>query len=389
MQWAMVNNRGVLVSELHSGTLSEAAVAAEGRKVTLILPGNDVLLAEATVPGGSLNRALQAVPYALEDQVADDVDTLHCALGARGRDDVYPVAVIGRDTMDTVTEQCAAAGLRPTEIVPETLALPKFDEQVAGESVWTALVDQGQTVVRLNGHKGFATDLDMAGIMLDTAHQDLPEESIASLVVFQTNPQASLPVPDGIDVETRHCDNRLSLYASGLFTSSQINLLQGAYSPKTRFDKAWKPWVWTGVLALLLGGVLMAGKGLDYMRMARQEAELDSQITAVFKEALPNTRMQRPVAQMKNRLKQLSGGSSDGFTNRLEQLAESLATQPQTRLKSISYRNGRFDLDLITDKVATLEALKSELAERGSLKMTVQSANQDKDGGLRGRVRVE
>jgi general secretion pathway protein L len=190
-------------------------------------------------------------------------------------------------------------------------------------------------------------------------------------------------------VETRHCDNRLPLYANGLVTSSQINLLQGDYSPKTRFDKAWKPWIWTGILALLLGGVLMAGKGLDYLRMARQEAELDSQITAVFKEALPNSRMQRPVAQMKNRLKQLSGGSTDGFTSRLEQLAESLATQPQTQLKSISYRNGRFDLDLITDKVTTLEALKSELSKRGSLKMTVQSANQDKDGGLRGRVRVE
>jgi len=388
-QWAMASDRGALVSEVRSGTLSEAAEDVEGRKATLILPGDDVLLAEAAVPGGSLNKALLAVPYALEDQVADDVDTLHFALGARGKDDMYPVAVIGRDAMDTVSEQCATAGLRPSEIVPETLALPKANSNDADTEVWTALIDQDHTVVRLNGHRGFATDLAMVDIMLEGARSDLAEDSAASLVVYQTDPHASLPIPAGIDVETRDCGSRLSLYANGLASSSQINLLQGDYSPKTQFDKAWKPWVWTGVLALILGGVLMAGKGYDAWQLTQQEAALDSEIEAVFKKALPNTRMQRPRAQMKNRLAELSGGSTDGFTIRLEQLAASLATQPQTQVKSISYRNGRFDLDLTTDNLPTLDALKSELQKRGSLTMTVQSANRDNKEGLRGRVRVE
>ena len=386
--WAYADDHGVLKSDISSGTFSEAASAVEGRRTTLVVPGDDVLLAEATVPGGSLNRALQAVPFALEDQVADDIDSLHFALGARGKDDKYPVAVIGRETMNTVSEQCVEAGLRPSEIVPETLALPKFEGSDVGETAWTALLDNQQAVVRLNGYKGFSTDISMASIMLNGARQDLPQDTNASMVLFRTDPNATLSAPPDVDVETRACDSRLGLYASGLASSPHINLLQGAFSPKAQFDKAWKPWRWTLALAACLGIALFAGKWIDNWHLSREVAAIDAQIAQAFQQAMPGSRMQRPRAQIKARLKQLSGGSTDGFTDRLGQLAASLATQSQTRVNSISFRNGRFDLDLTTDALPTLDKLKSELQSRGSLSMTVQSANREKDG-LRSRIRVE
>ncbi len=386
--WAYADDHGVLKSDISSGTFSEAASAVEGRRTTLVVPGDDVLLAEATVPGGSLNRALQAVPFALEDQVADDIDSLHFALGARGKDDKYPVAVIGRETMNTVSEQCVEAGLRPSEIVPETLALPKFEGSDVGETAWTALLDNQQAVVRLNGYKGFSTDISMASIMLNGARQDLPQDTNASMVLFRTDPNATLSAPPDVDVETRACDSRMGLYARGLASSPHINLLQGAFSPKAQFDKAWKPWRWTLALAACLGIALFAGKWIDNWHLSREVAAIDAQIAQAFQQAMPGSRMQRPRAQIKARLKQLSGGSTDGFTDRLGQLAASLATQSQTRVNSISFRNGRFDLDLTTDALPTLDKLKSELQSRGSLSMTVQSANREKDG-LRSRIRVE
>jgi general secretion pathway protein L len=258
-QWVVADDQGALSTGLTEGTLSDAAEAVHGHRSTLVLPGNDVLLAEATVPGGNTARALQAVPFVLEEQLADDVDTLHFALGTKGKDDRYPVAVVGRDTMNLVTEQCVEAGLRPGAIVPETLALPKFDADTVGEVSWTALVDDSHTVVRLNGYKGFATDADMAGFMLDGAQHDLPEDASASMVVYRTDSGVALPDVPRVDVENRSCDNRLTLYARGLANSPSINLLQGGYSPKTQFNKVWKPWRWTAVLALVLGAIFIAG----------------------------------------------------------------------------------------------------------------------------------
>jgi len=98
--------------------------------------------------------------------------------------------------------------------------------------------------------------------------------------------------------------------------------------------------------------------------------------------------MQRPRRQVQAALESIGAGNSDGFTSRMAQIAASLSTQPQTELRSIGYRNGRFDLDLNTDDVPTLDALKSELEDRGSLNLTVQSANRE-DNAVRSRVRIE
>ena len=388
VQWTVSNDNGKLTSAVEYATLAEVASRVEGRRVTLVLPAIDVLLAEAPVPGGSLARAQQAVPYALEDQVADDVDSLHFALGSKGKDDIYSVAVIGRKTMDIVTEQCQEAGLRPTEIVPETLAIPQLDSQGSEGEVWTALLDQDQVVVRLSANQGFATDPGMASIMLAGARQALENADDPSLVIFRTDPPVVLQLPDDIEVEMRSCDHRLALYASGLATAPHINLLQGVYNPKKNFDKTWKPWRATAALAACLCAALFVGKWMDIRALDKQEAYLDAQIASAFKQALPNARLQRPKRQIQSALSQLDGGNTDGFTNRLSQIAESLSTQPQTTLKTIGYRNGRFDLDLNTDAVPTLDALKSELSQRGTLAMSVQSANRE-NNTVRGRIRIE
>jgi len=330
--WAFADDRGRLTSEISSGPLAEAATAIDGKRATLIVPGNDVLLAEATIPGGSAARALQAIPFALEDQLADDVDELHFSVGSKGKEDNYPVAVIGRDSMDVVSEQCANANLRPSEIVPETLALPKFDSEEADQSTWTALVDSENAVVRLNGYKGFSTDTSKAGIMLDGAQHDLPEDTTAAMVIYRTDPHVDLATPDNMPVETRACESRLSLYASGLANAPRINLLQGDYSPKKQFDAAWKPWRWSALLAALLGVVFLAGKFLEYHQLGSEVTQIDQQIELEFKKALPNSRVVRPLQQLQNEVNKRSGGNFDGFTNKFSQIAASLATQPQTQL---------------------------------------------------------
>ena len=388
VQWAMSNDSGTLTTVVQEGTLQEAAESVEGRRATLILPADNVLLTQAKVPGNSLARALQAVPYALEDQVADDVDDLHFALGSKNRDDEYPVAVIGRDVMDAVTQRCAEAGLRPTEIVAEPLALPILKAVDADTSVWSALLESGRAVVRLGEYQGFATDIDMAGLMIDGALSGLDDDAKASLVVFRTDELAHLQVPESLGVEERPCEHRLALYASGLDTSVRVNLLQGEYSPRQSFDKSWKPWRVTAALAACICLVLFAGKFLELRQLQKQEAALDEQITAAFEKALPGERMQRPRRQVQAALESIGAGNSDGFTSRMAQIAASLSTQPQTQLRSIGYRNGRFDLDLNTDDVPTLDALKSELDDRGTLNLTVQSANRE-DNSVRSRVRIE
>ena len=387
-RWAVADEDGKLVSAPLSGPLSEAAVDVDGRKAILVLRGDTILLTDAVVPGGSAARAQQAVPYALEEQLADDVDALHFALGAKGAEDRYPVAVIGRETMQTLADQCSEAGLRPSEVVPETLAIPCLPAEDDDVVAWTALHDNAQTVVRLNGHEGFATDDELVGIMLDGARSNLPEGKRPSLVVFSTDPDAPFPALVDIPVETRPLDNSLALYASGLAKSAHINLLQGEFSPKKNFDKTWRPWRWTAGLAAAVLVALFALVYQEVRQLESKEAALDARIESTFKSVFPNKRMQRPTRQMQAALNDLGGGGGGGFSSSIFHIAESLATQPQTELRSITYRNGRIDLDVNTDALPTLDALKSEMLNRGGLNLSVQSANRE-DRGVRARLRIE
>jgi len=208
------------------------------------------------------------------------------------------------------------------------------------------------------------------------------------MVVYKADELAQVPSSQNLDVETRTCDNRLSLYASGLSSAPRINLLQGDYSPNTQFDANWKPWRWTAALAAVLGLVLLSGKWLEYRQLKSEIAQLDSQIEQTFKQALPDARMVRPLSQLQTEIKKRSGSNAGGFSDNLSQIAASFATQPQTQIRSYSFRDGWFDFDLTTDAIPTLDLLKEELAKRGELNMTVKSTRNEQ-GGLRSRVRIE
>ena len=404
-EWAPVEG-GELAGDIGRGTLADAAEASLGLRVTLVVPADGVLLAETRVPGGgNVQRAQTAAKYALEEQLADDVEDLHFALGARRGADLWPVAVIDRAAMVSLAERCAEAGLRPQAVVPETLALPLFDPDEPPGTVWTALVDADEALVRLGDHAGFTCDADMAGAMLDGARRESLAAAASTepaagadgaasapgslqLVLHETAGAAPIEVPEGLEVERRHVADRLELQAAALAEPPAINLLQGDFSPRTQFDRTWKPWRWTAGLAAALALIVVGGRWLDVRELAAHEAALDAEIAATFERALPGTRRVRPRQQMQQALERLGAGGGGGFSDRLAQVAAGLATQPQTTVNSIGVRGDRFDLDLSTDAVPTLDALATALARDGELTMTVQSANRD-DDGVRARVRVE
>lgn len=387
--WALADDNGKLQSRPVSGTLAEAAKAVEGRRSTLVLAGDNVLLADASVPGGSVSRAPQAIPAQLEDQVADDIEKLHFAIGSRVGDDTFPVAVIGRDAMRELKEQLQSANLRPSEVVPETLAIPKLESKDK-QPVWTALVDKDHTVVRLNGYKGFASDNDTARFILDGAWRELEDQNSQGMIVFHTEGSQTEPLLENLQVENRPCESPLHVFAAGLARSPRINLLQGEFSLRQQLGNAWKPWRWTFVLAGVLLAALAGRSVVDYWRLGQQESALQSLHEQTFAEAVPGVPMRgNGVAQVKERLARLGSLSGGGaFTQAMGQITRALGTLENTEVHAIGYRNDRFDIDVSVADVPALDTLKNAMESDGTLAMTVQSTNRQ-GGSVRSRIRVE
>ena len=106
-----MDGSGARRGNVQSGPLDLAAAAAAGRKVIVLVPGTDALLAEPVLPVKSGAKLAQVVPFALEEHLAADVEDLHFAVGKRDARPGTPVAVVSHARMEAWQALLADAGL--------------------------------------------------------------------------------------------------------------------------------------------------------------------------------------------------------------------------------------------------------------------------------------
>ena len=82
-EWLTIDEAGEPATARQRGPLSLAAAVGRTAKVILIAPATQILLAEPELPPGSGVRLARAVPFALEEQLTEDIDHLVFALGKR------------------------------------------------------------------------------------------------------------------------------------------------------------------------------------------------------------------------------------------------------------------------------------------------------------------
>ena len=126
VSWILADARGNALSAPQTGALADAAVHGAGRHVCALVPSTDVLLAEPEVPVKAGTKLQQVVPYALEEQLAEDIDDLHFAIGKRASDSqVTPVAVVAHALMDDWISALKSAGLTPESMYADSDLLPE------------------------------------------------------------------------------------------------------------------------------------------------------------------------------------------------------------------------------------------------------------------------
>src|SRR5205823_531655 len=95
----------------------------------------------------SAAKIVQALPFALEEQLIDPPERLHFAF-AHEADGALAVAVTRRERMESWLAALAAAGLAPTQLAPVTLSVP------LAERAWTLAFVDGEIVLRSGARTG-------------------------------------------------------------------------------------------------------------------------------------------------------------------------------------------------------------------------------------------
>ena len=124
--WIAVDSSGTRLSAPVTGPLAEAVRDIADRSVIVLVQATKVLTTTVDIPVKRGPRLLSALPFALEEQLADDVENLHFAAGIRRDNGMLPVAIVAHEHMRSWLDQLEAAGISPSKIVAENHGLARI-----------------------------------------------------------------------------------------------------------------------------------------------------------------------------------------------------------------------------------------------------------------------
>jgi general secretion pathway protein L len=391
-EWMVVDGSGARRSNMQSGTLANAALQTGGRKVTVLVPGMDVLLAEPVLPLKSGTKLAQVVPFALEEQLAADVEDLHFAVGKRDKQPGTPVAVVAHEQMERWQAALQHAGLSADVLCAETSLLPSAATGVA------LVIEGGHVYVRRESAPGAVVDVEplIEALQLALASSEQEREDV-TIYLSEEDYERERDLLEGLREFTTSLQLKLlpggvlPMLAANLTQTTPVNLLQGRYASKTQLQFSFAPWRYAAILAGAFIALHLGLQAWRYVHFKKAEAQLDSEIAQVFQQAMPGAPMPSPSnarKQVELRLNQLRGAApTSGIMATLSVLGEALAQAPNTRLEALSYRNNITELRVTAPSVDALDRIQHTASQRG-IDAQIQSAS-PRDSKIEGRMQFK
>jgi general secretion pathway protein L len=382
-EWLILDNSGEPPTR-QRGSLSLAAAVWRTGQVLALAPSSQILLAEPELPPGSGARLARAVPFALEEQLTEDVDQLSFAIGKRRDNGTTPVAVVSRSVLQGWVSELRAAGFEPSTIYADISLMPENPGQIV---LW---LENDRVAVRRPGALPFAVELSpvkdaliVAGVIADPLDPPLEPKPLESAILYisredwsrtQTEFEQLAESFESLKVQLL-ADGPLAWLGRGIDSVDAVNLMQGEFARATDYGERWHRWRTAAVLAAGLLFVHVAAEALQIRQGKHQAAALDAEIGQVFAAAMPSDPNTDPRRQMQSKLDRArkSGAGPQYFLRSLQTLSGALSAVPKTTITSMGYREQTLDLTLSAPNLDALSQLSQIMAKQG-LSAEIQSS---------------
>ncbi len=388
--WIHIND-GRIVSDLKLGSLASAGEDLAAEAAVVYVPGEDVLLTQVHLPDNRRKQLLKALPYALEDDLIDDVDSLHCVLGSRVEPGLYNSAVVAHKKMRYWLESLENAGIRVLRLLPDSL-LPPFEK-----GSWSVFSEHklDQVLVRTDLEQGFVCSRENLITFIHTAAAQ-EDKAPAKIKLFHCDSidESALEVAvSGLSelewIDDPQIEDALSLLSQKSETSD-FNLLQGRYAPRSRIGQYLRPWYSSAALLGLLLVIGLATNIIQYYSLQAKNKALKQEIISTFQQAFPEIkRVVNPQAQMRHHLSRLRGNSKQNisFAKMLAGIGPLAKNVKGLKIQNLHYQKGQMELLLELPDLQTLESFKQTLSSRTPWKVELKSANST-DNKVQGRMLI-
>jgi general secretion pathway protein L len=409
--WALLDASGD--SQAHGNADSQETIEQTlaqndlgGVRLVGLIPGEDALYCLADIPAKQSRFIQQALPYAVEEQIAQDIDSVHLAIGPH-TDRGYRVTAIDRGQMaQWVSLFSDWEHARLEAIYPDASLLP------VTEGGWSVCLDGDSVMFASDRGEWLSVQSRNLGMFAQTLAAPPAEEVVAEVV-------AEVPVTlFGAESEFEHLqadiatlksssrlavsDRTLELMPLELLAHAHnhhlcqpVNLCQGPYgiqSEKSGLFGAWKPLIAVASVWFVVQVAVEIGFGYH---QHQQAAQIQAQAMGIYRNAFPNdTRthagnVRRVVQGQLNQLR--AGGTDAGFITLMKYTGSEYSKLSQADsivFNSVNYSRNRGELvvDVRADSYGKLSALRNGLSSKG-LEAQIGSVVNESDGA-RGRLTV-
>jgi len=338
----------------HADENDLATVAAQHpHPLILIVPQQCVYMTQIELPQRAGRQVLSAIEYQVEEQLAQDIESQHCALGDINANPIS-IAVIERSIMMRCLALAQRQGLRLIHIYPELFLCP-----------WT-----GSGVALMQGHDGFLLRYgDYGGLkcgehtlaaMLKMTRREVEFDGIDCYL----SESEAVPQLDGFELERK----ALSTVRPGFIDAPTIDLQQRDYQMSSAWRGLAKTWKW---IAILFAGLLILGaynKAVGLYDMEQKLATIKQQQYELLKPHLaadigPNDNLKKALI---DRLKQLQTNQSEqGFLQLLLEFTRAHEKFPEVEITRIGYQGKELVFDISSTQLEKIETLLEVVQKQG------------------------
>ncbi len=376
--------------------------ALDSVRLTGLIPGDEALFCWADIPARQERHIRQALPYAVEEQLAQDVDSMHLALGQREAPG-FRVAAIDHQRMATWSALFSDwHQVRLEAILPDAALLPVVDED------WSICMDGDTALLASKRGEWLRMHIDNLVIFADTLAMPMDDEVAAEVRVTLYGSQEDFDRQASL-VSTLQGSDRLTVKLQALELvplallahaghhrlSHPINLCQGRYAVRSDDGSALGPWR-PLIAVACLWFVLQVGVDIGLGVYRHQQASaLEQQAMSIYHQAFPDNRSTRVdnVRRVLEGQLRVAGeqGSDAGFLYLMKATGQQYAALSGNRsveFNAINYSQARGELvvDLKADNFSKLNALRTGLTRDG-LKAEIGSVVNEANGA-RGRLTI-
>lgn len=325
-----------------------------GRPATIVIPTEQVRLMVVELPLASAAKRLAALPFAIEDRIAEPLQNVHMALGAEVAPKRYLAAVISHAVMQDWVARYADTAEAEAALLPDVVMLP-----VPETGSWAVLVAGARALVRQDDGAGFAVPIALlSGAWIQAGKPEVHSYGDA--------------LPDGIPFHP-------ATLRSMLPQAPLVDLRQGIYARRAEGNGFWRKLGWIAAIGLTAHILIALADSYALRGIADRREE---QTRALVQRMAPGVTLENDfVEQVAGMLPVAGAARGDAFLPALTKLSQALTPLAGT----IQVQTVQFDQALLIMELAGDGAVESQV--KAALASGSVRGNVARDAG--GGVRIE